>query len=260
MKINPKNYLWAIPLVAALLFSLNIYIQESFDKFRPKTKQAPYLSVSGGITKAPDQADISADTLIIHPDNDPLPFELRGTIVGTPCLAFIYNLRTNRQNVYKLNESVENYKIIKIASAKIIVERNGKTKELLIAGKNRNNETRTETLYAETDGTMVISKAGIRKKVIPEANQLLSKIKILPMQTPASDKLKGFRIDNVPPGSIVESAGIKSGDIIYSIEGRQLISMREAWLMFDKIKTQPRFEVVVLRGDKPVTLRYKMKE
>ncbi len=85
-------------------------------------------------------------------------------------------------------------------------------------------------------------KAKLRKKIIPAANELLAKIKILPMPSAVSNKLKGFRIDNVPPGSIVESAGIKNGDIIYSIEGQQLTSMREAWSIFDQIK-------IILRKD-----------
>ncbi len=261
MKINLKKYFWAVPLVIAAVFLLNIFIQQACDKMGLNKKRNSVALSYKKPDKMPEQTDITAEESLNENERAYLSFELRGTIVGTPCLAVIYNSRTSSQNVYKINDSIEDYKIINIASAKIKIERKGITKVLLLAGKNHEQEnSNTVVSYTKTDGTMTISRAEIRKKIMPAVNDLLSKIKILPMQTPDSNKLKGFRIDNVPAGSIVESVGIKNGDIIHSIEGQQLTSMRQAWLIFDRIKTQPRFEVVVLRGDKPVTLRYKMSE
>lgn len=258
MKIIPKNSFWAIPVTAALLFFLNIFIQEGIDKLRFKEKKIPYALAPRDNNNAPKRENMPADELREKKVNDFPPLELRGTIIGNPSLAFIYNANTNSQKVYKLNETIADYKIMRIAQAKVTLVNGGAVKELLISGKSRKNEADTPVLYSETDGTMIISRSGIRKKIIPAANELLAKLRILPMPGASKEKLKGFRIDNVPSGSVVDSAGIKNGDIIHSIEGQQLTSMRQAWLMFDQIKTQPRFEVVVLRGDKPVTLRYRM--
>ena len=93
---------------------------------------------------------------------------------------------------------------------------------------------------------------------LPKANELLSKIKILPSPDIDSDKLKGFSIDNIPSGSIIEKAGIKSGDIIHSVEGNVLESVPAAWRIFNSIRSQSQIEVVLLRGNMPVILRYEI--
>jgi len=91
------------------------------------------------------------------------------------------------------------------------------------------------------------------------AKQALGKVKIMPQADAGSNKLKGFKVDNVPSGSIIEEAGIKNGDIIYSVQGRQLTSMQDALEMFNKVQNQSRLEVVLMRDNKPVTLNYEIK-
>ena len=109
----------------------------------------------------------------------------------------------------------------------------------------------------DESGTMVISKFQMMAQMF-KANEILSKIKIMPLADAVPNKLKGFRIDNVPPGSIIEEAGIKNGDIIYSVQGQRLQSMQDALAMFNRIQGQSRVEVVLLRNDQPVTLKYEI--
>ena len=94
-----------------------------------------------------------------------------------------------------------------------------------------------------------------------KAKDLLAKVKILPQPDEAAvNRLKGFRIDNVPSGSVIEEAGIKNGDIICSIQGRQLSSLQEAWSMFNKVQDQNHVEIVLLRDNQPVTLNYEIEK
>jgi len=86
-----------------------------------------------------------------------------------------------------------------------------------------------------------------------QAKESLSKIKLFPIPDPATARLGGFKVDNVPEGSLVEEVGIKNGDVIYSVQGQKLQSMQDAWAMFAKVQTQSHVEVVLLRNNEPLT-------
>ena len=140
-----------------------------------------------------------------------------------------------------------------------MVEKNGVVQQLLLTSKSGLSQEGTEpVLYTDSSGTMVVNKLEMMAQFF-NAKQALGKVKIMPQADAGSNKLKGFKVDNVPSGSIIEEAGIKNGDIIYSVQGRQLTSMQDALEMFNKVQNQSRLEVVLMRDNKPVTLNYEIK-
>ena len=81
----------------------------------------------------------------------------------------------------------------------------------------------------------------------------------MPVSDTVSNTLLGFSIENVPAGSIIEKAGIKNGDIIHSVQGQRLQSAQDAMQMLGVIRKQSSFEVVLLRQDRPVIVRYELR-
>jgi type II secretory pathway component PulC len=63
----------------------------------------------------------------------------------------------------------------------------------------------------------------------------------------------------VPSGSLIEEVGIRNGDVILAVQGKRLQSMQDAWQMFNRVQSQSRIEVVLLRNEQPMTLRYEIK-
>lgn len=251
----------------AVLFFLNIFVHINSPR-SPIIDKAAYFPSQSGKDNQPLNLP-SGNINPVREDNDsaPLPFELRGTIIGTstalsagsPSLAFIYNSDTDKYAVYKLNDLIAGYKILNIRPAKVILGKSGATRELLLVGGNRKYAPDEEAvIFADAGGTKLISRAGIIN-LIPQANELLRKVKILPVSDNVSRKLLGFRLESIPSGSIIEEAGIKSGDIIHSVEGRPLQSVQDMMQMLGIIRKQHSFEVVLLRQDKPVTLKYEFR-
>lgn len=244
--------------LAVLLF-LNIFVQISFRRAPIISKPAYSLVDSGK-----DDNAISLPSENINPpkegkDNAPLPFELRGTIIGSPSLAFIYNSETDKYAVYKRNDFISGYKILNIRPARVTLGKNGAPRELLLAGGRRGHaQDEQPVIFAGASGEKVISRSGFAG-LIPKANDLLRKVKILPVADNVSHKLLGFRVEGVPAGSIIEGAGIKSGDIIHSVDGRRLESLQDAMRMLGVIRRQSGFEVTLLRQNKPVILRYEFR-
>jgi general secretion pathway protein C len=259
MKLRIKKHLWLVGLAAAGLLFLNIFLQMSFQK-----KHSPDVRLAEEIQ--PQEAKKNPPVLKTEFRAEEkkaqlVQLELLGTIMGDTSMAFIFNPQTQSSGLYKVNDKVEDFKIAKILAGKVILEKDGSNQELFLTSRRAKpvQSKEKETFVAKDEsGTMVISKFQMMGQLL-KANEILSKIKIMPLADAAPNKLKGFRIDNVPSGSIIEDAGIKNGDIIYSVQGQRLQSMQDALAMFNRIQSQSRVEVVLLRNDQPVTLKYEIK-
>jgi type II secretion system protein C len=259
MSIDKRDIGWMSVVGMSVLSFLNIFVQIS-------SRRTPIINKPAGFISEPgkDNKPLILPSVNINPAKEdkggaPLPFELRGTIAGNPSLAFIYNSDTDKYAVYKLNDFISGYKILSIRPARVILGKNGALRELLLAGGRREyTQDEQPVIFADASDAKVISRSGFAG-LIPQANGLLRKVRILPVADNVSHKLMGFRVDGVPEGSIIEGAGIKSGDIIHSVGGRRLESLQDAMRMLGVIRKQSGFEVVLLRQDKPVILRYEFR-
>ncbi len=110
----------------------------------------------------------------------------------------------------------------------------------------------------EQDGTYIINKMELMGQML-KANELIAKVRVSPIPDGTTNRLSGFRIDNVPSGSLIEEVGIRNGDVILAVQGKRLQSMQDAWQMFNRVQSQSRIEVVLLRNEQPMTLRYEIK-
>lgn len=186
--------------------------------------------------------------------------KLLGTILGNTPLAFIFDPAVSRSGLYRVGDVISQVKIVSIESGKVMLEKDGVWRELLLSAGSQDPVRPGKGIVKDESGALVISKADMMRQML-QAKDLLSKIKILPLPSQnAANRLAGFRIDNVPAGSIIEEAGIRNGDVICSIQGRQLGSLQDAWSMFNRVQDESRVEIVLLRDDKPVTLTYQIEK
>jgi len=260
MKKYFKNYLWLAGLGAAGLLFLNIIFQLNFNKYHSAEIQISEPSEPQETSKRSLASRMVFPAERINPIKSAFPkLELLGTIMGNTAMAFIYNPQTGSSGLYKVNDQVGDFKLSQILAGKIVLEKDGTTHELFLVSNRARAVKENESFVAHDDsGTMIISKFQLIGQMF-KANEILSKIKIMPLADVVPNKLRGFRIDNVPSGSMIEEAGIKNGDVIYSVQGQRMQSMQDALAMFNRIQSQSRVEVVLLRNDQPVTLRYEIK-
>lgn len=199
--------------------------------------------------------EMSFDTVVEHPE---IPLRLLGTVIGTPSLAFIFNSNTQKRNLYHEQDSVEGFFIKRINAGKIEVEKNGVVTELAIMGGSDAAGRMANLVEGEQDGTYIINKMELMGQML-KANELIAKVRVSPIPDGTTNRLSGFRIDNVPSGSLIEEVGIRNGDVILAVQGKRLQSMQDAWQMFNRVQSQSRIEVVLLRNEQPMTLRYEIK-
>jgi type II secretion system protein C len=186
--------------------------------------------------------------------------ELWGTILGKPSMAFIFNPDTNQQGLFNLNDNVQGFRLVKISSGKVVLEKDGDAWELILTANNKNRSAGGKAVVFSdpASGTIVVNRLQMMAQML-RAKDILGSVKIFPIPDPVTSKLGGFRVDNVPAGSLIEDVGIKNGDVIYSVQGQKLQTIQDAWSMFAKVQTQSRVEVVLMRNNEPVTIKYEIK-
>lgn len=74
-----------------------------------------------------------------------------------------------------------------------------------------------------------------------------------------SGKPAGFRVSRIRPGSFVDQLGARNGDIIQQVNGRDVTTVKDAFLLYNSFKTQERVEVKVLRGGREQTMRFRIR-
>ncbi|MDD4940355.1 MAG: hypothetical protein PHS64_06660 [Candidatus Omnitrophica bacterium] len=258
MKLH-KDFIWIVCVSAIGLLVLNIFLQNwrqenpriVFRQSLPDEAQPrERVSVARRLSARPD--DTRPDIAI--------NMELWGTILGNPSMAFLFNPDTNQQGLCRLNDSFSGFRLVKIKSGKVVLEKDGDAWEIVLNENNRNKAASAKAVaFADPgSGTYVINKMQLVAQML-QSKDMLSAIKLFPIPDAATSKLGGFKVDNVPAGSVIEEVGIKNGDVIYSVQGQKLQTIQDAWSMFSKVQNQSRVEVVLVRDNEPLTIKYEIK-
>ena len=193
---------------------------------------------------------------------DTLELELLGTAIGNikDPIAFIKNLKTGRQGIYRLGNLIKEAKIVEIAMGEVVFEEAGQRSVLRLGNRGRawckiDQETPLPVIETISEGKIVLSKSGVLK----EANNIyksLQGVKIKPHYQ--SDKVVGLMVDGITQGSIIEEAGIRNKDVIKSVNSQRIDSYQKALQVFRKVRNQPEIKVNLLREGQDKTLLYQI--
>jgi general secretion pathway protein C len=253
-----KNNLWVIISFLVIIFLTSVSLQNK--KFLSlsfsKSRDIPLLS------QVDKNQSLNKSVLKIGAKNnarfDPR-LKLLGTIVGNPSLAYVFNLASNKNEFYRVDDMINDVQLVGIGSGKILLSKLGVTQELALGREGARFENPYIAEEKSRDNEIVISKSFVFEEV-KRANEILRTVKILPIPDEGpTNRLKGFRIDNVPGGSIFDKAGLKSGDVICFIQGQRLESALEAVRIFHTVQNQPEVKVDLMRNNEMLTLRYKIR-
>jgi len=72
-------------------------------------------------------------------------------------------------------------------------------------------------------------------------------------------KVNGFALSDIESGSVFEEIGLKDGDVVTQVDGRALNDPAQALAMIPMLRTRESVQLQVLRGGKPVTLKFDMR-
>lgn len=185
---------------------------------------------------------------------------IKGIVAGTGKDGFVVieEQGKNKQQLYKVGNTLAGAKLIKIARRAVTFLVGNKEKILKMAETNENPliPARPSLLPAATSGRsspLVVSRSEIDASM-KDMGTMLSQAQIRPFYTDGAPD--GFMISNIKPGSIYERLGLVNGDIIQAADNRKLLTADDVTALYNTMKAGSSFMLSVKRGGQQQNLPY----
>jgi len=172
--------------------------------------------------------------------------------------AVIQDLLTFQQNTYTLGSSLPyGSKLVQIFDKAIIIEKEGKKKQLNITGElgdlNDMADLKTKGFKQVSDNEWLIHPNHLLKNT-ENIYSLLTQASIRPYME--GDQPGGFVVRDIERGALFSNLGIEDGDVIGTINGETIDSLSKAYEVYQKIRTQPVVNVNVKHQDQDKMMSY----
>jgi general secretion pathway protein C len=180
----------------------------------------------------------------------PLDLELLGTAIGNikDPIAFIKDLKSNKQGMYRLGNVIQEAKVVQIVMGEVTLDLNGRKETLRLSKRGMS--------WAGINADeIIISKNNFLSQSAEIYNSLLS-ITVKPHYE--AQKVVGMQVNGIPEGSVITTTGIRNQDIVKSVNNQKIDSYQKALQVFSKVKNQPQVEVSLLRDGQPLNLFYRI--
>lgn len=277
------KYLFLILLVTAAAYGLSTlflsYLDREFLKELPLPPPGkPSMEATSSQPLAPAEpskapakrtpsADRKEDTsrktarLPEKPAASSLNLKLLGTVVNEKgsSWAIILDLDNDRQDMVNVGSVVAGARVVSIAKDRVVLSVNGKEETLLLGAEGTRAATSTRDAQAPKESvtsTYVVDRQTVQKN--------LDNLPSLLMQARAEmyfkeGKPEGFQLSQIEKGSILKSVGFQDGDVIQSVNGKNVRSLEDAIALYQELGDRDSYTIGILRGEKPRTLHVKIK-
>ena len=198
--------------------------------------------------------------------------QLLGTIVAIPAeysLAMIKSGSAPWSKDYAVGDKLEDATVVEIKTREVIIRReDGRLEKLSLdkddsKDKKDSNSIDKSTAKSE-DG---ISKSGNNKYVVDQEvldellknpEKLYSQIRAVPHKD-SDGNVDGYRLSGIRRKSIFYKLGVKNGDIVHGVNGKDLNSMSGAMDAFNSLQNARDFSFDITRRRKKQTMEYEVR-
>ncbi|OQY00812.1 MAG: hypothetical protein B6I26_05910 [Desulfobacteraceae bacterium 4572_130] len=185
-----------------------------------------------------------------------LNLKLIGTVTGagakTRAFAVIEDKSTHKQLLFHEKDNVYNVAILKIIlRKKVILFYNNEEWVLEMDSKDNNN------LFSKTkpnSSEKIILKRSFVNNAIGNMNNLVKQIKIKPYFS--RGKPSGFLVSRIKRNSLFQKMGLKNGDVIIKIDGKEINSIDDALEIYHKINAISDINIELQRQGKTKEINY----
>jgi len=232
-----------------------------------------------GATEKVEQPPVEVEVKPVESlEETSLQLSLLGTIAGDleSARAIILDQRKRSQDIYRVGDTVQNAEIKQILRGKVILRRGDKDEVLTMAegGESsrpaavRGPAARTP---ARTGGSVgrpepIETQAGeVESETIPLAQKdldssmnnlsdLMTQVRVRPYFR--RGKPEGIIVSQIQTDSIFAKLGLMNGDIIASVNGRQMSTPEEAFEFYNSLKSGENVSIEITRRGQKKMLTY----
>lgn len=177
-----------------------------------------------------------------------LKVSLLGTVSGNQenSYAVIEETRKKKQGLYKRGDTIQNASIKKILRGKVIL-RVGDRDEILTmeeAASQKAKRGKGSRPGIRKASTITLARSDIEKS-FKNLGQLLTQVRIRPHIK--NGKSDGLEIARIKRGSVFSKLGLRNGDIIQRINGKEIKSPDDAFSLYQSLKSGSQISVDIIR-------------
>lgn len=193
-----------------------------------------------------------------------LKVALLGTVIGDrqSTLAVIKDKGKNRQELYREGDTVQGAVIKRILRGKVILRVGGKDEILTVeetaasAGEREDRGSRAIRERTARGTTVTLNRSELQES-LKNIHQLLSQARIRPYFR--DGKADGLAISNIRAGSFFARLGLKNGDVVQGIDGRDIRSPDDVLEVYEKLRSGSHVELLIKRSGEQKTIDYRFR-
>jgi general secretion pathway protein C len=180
------------------------------------------------------------------PVESQLNLRLKGTVISPKglALAMIEDPTAKKEDLYTVGDKIQDAEIVNISPHQVIVERGGRRESLslFVEGPRKGEKAPT--------GKPAPSPPGRSQQSV---QMLMGKLRLRPHMQ--DGKPSGFVIGDVPKGSAFESAGLRTGDIVVSINNQEVKTPNELLKAYKDVSEVGELLLDILRDGQSITVK-----
>ncbi len=194
---------------------------------------------------------------IEHLEPTSLKIALLGTVVGSEqdSFAIIEEKGKKKQDLYRVGDSIQSAVLKRILRGKVILSVQGRDKILTIeeeaATRRKSEVARPEPIR---EGESITVKRSDVEKSLKNVHQLLSQARVRPHFS--EGKPDGLAVTHIKRGSIFEKLGLKNGDVIKGLDGKEIKSPDDVLQMYERLTVGSEVAIEIERGGEEQMINY----
>jgi general secretion pathway protein C len=189
-----------------------------------------------------------------------LKIALLGTVVGGPQdgFAVIEEKGKRKQGLYRVGDSVQGATVKRILRGKVVLSVDEKDEILMMAEEpaSRGEPEYREKPSPEREATVVVKRSEVDES-LRNVHQLLSQVRIRPHFT--DGVADGLVVSNIKPNSIFARMGLRNGDIVQGLNGRNIQTPDDVMEMYERLKSGSSLAVQVMRNGEEKIINYQIR-
>ncbi len=170
-----------------------------------------------------------------------------------------YNGNTS---LVKKGQIINGYKVTKIDKTVVYLEKNGKiykiTTDLSSRKTSISKSAKTQNITspaAESEQVIKLSR-GLVEKETADIGNLLKDVRLIPVVK--NGETIGFKFTYINPRSLLYKYGLRSGDLVKSINGMPVRTAEEAFKIYNMLRNENRIKLEVERNGKRKVIIYEI--
>jgi general secretion pathway protein C len=198
------------------------------------------------------EAIADANAEIILPTEEYTAFDLKGTIAVDENIgyAIVEERGKGSQKLYRIGEMIGSARLVRVTRNAAVLHSDGR--DLVMKIKEPQGGV-SAGRTASRRGAITVGKHEVAE-TMSDLKTVMSQAVVRPYVTDGTQQ--GFIVSNIVPGSLYERLGLKNGDIVTSINGRELTGVDDVLQLVNAMQSGGNVSVSLVRNGANETLNY----